>query len=111
MASQAEHSVLDLANPSEVKAWLQQLAALARSKVIQDVAADADTEMDVCYGITDVCISCAGLLIVLKLSLIAAQCELESLSFTGIKQLVLQTIQPNVVGSRCLEWSSLNYCF
>ena len=94
MASRVERSVLDLANPSKPEAWLRQLAALARSKGIQDVAKNADTETDACYGITDLFISRAGLDSIETLSLMAAPRELESLSFTEIKLLVLQTIRP-----------------
>ncbi len=94
MASRAEHSVLDLHNPSRAEAWLRQLAALARSKGIKDVAADEETATDACYGITDLFISRAGLDSLETLSLMAAPRELESMSFAEIKQLVLRTIRP-----------------
>ena len=94
MASRTEHSDLDLSNPSRAEAWLRQLAALARSKGIKDIDADEDTETDACYGITDLFISRAGLDSIETLSLMAAPRELESLSFTEIRQLVFQTIRP-----------------
>ena len=92
MASRTTSTELDLGNPDNAEAWVRQLAALARSKNIVDVKATDDS--DAKYDITDLFISRAGLESIKRLSLMAMPQQLEDMTFTDIKPLILKTIRP-----------------